>query len=328
MTVSPHFEVHLTAEDLAAALRSDVRAGLGSRPRELPAKWFYDERGCALFEEITRLPEYYPTRREREILAREAAEIARLTGADTLVELGSGTSEKTRILLDAMAGAGQLTRIVLFDVSEPTVRAAAAALAEEYPGVEIHGVVGDFERHLHHLPGGGRRLVAFFGGTIGNLGPVERKWFLGEVAADMVGGDALLLGTDLVKDRRRLEAAYDDAAGVTAAFNRNVLVMLNRELGADFDIEQFAHEARFDPDREWMDIRLRATSAQTVTIVSLGMTLEFDAGETIRTEISTKFRRKLVEAEITSAGLELARWWTDERSDYAVSLSFSRQVSG
>lgn len=324
MTTSPHFEVHLTAEDLAAALRSDVRAGLGSRPRELPAKWFYDERGCALFEEITRLPEYYPTRREREILAREAAEIARLSGADTLVELGSGTSEKTRILLDAMAATGRLTRIVLFDVSEPTIRAAAAALAEEYTQAKIHGVVGDFERHLHHLPGGGRRLVAFLGGTIGNLGPVERKWFLGEVASSMAAGDSLLLGTDLVKDRGRLEAAYDDVAGVTAAFNRNVLVMLNRELGADFDIGQFAHEARFDADKEWMDIRLRAVPAQTVNIASLDMTVEFEAGETIRTEISTKFRRPVIESELAAAGLELSRWWTDGAGDYAVSLSFCR----
>lgn len=324
MTISPHIEVHLTPEDLAAALRSDVRAGLGSRPRELPAKWFYDERGCALFEEITRLPEYYPTRREREILAREADEIARLTEADTLVELGSGTSEKTRLLLDAMAATGQLNRIVLFDVSEPTIRAAAAALAEEYPEVEVHGVVGDFERHLHHLPVGGRRLVAFLGGTIGNLGPVERKWFLGDLTAGMVPGDALLLGTDLVKDTARLEAAYDDAAGVTAAFNRNVLVRLNRELGADFEIEQFAHEARFDPDKGWVDIRLRALSPQTVSVTSLAITVELDAGETIRTEISTKFRREVVEAEIASAGLELAQWWTDEARDYAVSLSFSR----
>lgn len=323
MTVSPHIEIHLTAEDLAAALRGDVRAGLGSRPRELPAKWFYDERGCALFEEITRLPEYYPTRREREILAREAAEIARLTGADTLVELGSGTSEKTRILLDAMAGAGQLTRIVLFDVSEPTIRAAAAALAGEYPQTEIHGVVGDFERHLHHLPRHGRRLVAFLGGTIGNLGPVERKWFLGEVASGMAAGDSLLLGTDLVKDHGHLEAAYNDAAGVTAAFNRNMLVMLNRELDADFDIEQFAHEARFDADKEWMDIRLRAISAQRVKVGSLDMTVELDAGESIRTEISTKFRRDVVETELAAAGLDLSRWWTDAAGDYAVSLSFA-----
>lgn len=324
MTVSPHFEVHLTAKDLAAALRSDVRAGLGSRPRELPAKWFYDERGCALFEEITRLSEYYPTRREAEVLAREADEIIRLTGVDTLVELGSGTSEKTRLLLDAMVGAGRLRRIALFDVSEPTIRAAAAALAAEHPSAEIHGVVGDFERHLHHLPAGGRRLVAFLGGTIGNLGPVERKWFLGELAAGMAPGDALLLGTDLVKDTARLEAAYDDAAGVTAAFNRNVLVRLNRELGADFDIDQFTHEARFDSDREWMDIRLRAISYQIVYIASLDMTVEFESGETIRTEISTKFRRPIIESELAAAGLELSRWWTDAAGDYAVSLSFSR----
>lgn len=322
MTVSPHVDVHLTAEDLARALRSDVRSGLGTRPRELPPKWFYDERGCALFEEITRLPEYYPTRREREILAREAAEIARLSGADTLVELGSGTSEKTRLLLDAMAATGQLARIAVFDVSEPTIRTAAAALALEYPDAEVHGVVGDFEHHLHHLPTGGRRLLVFLGGTIGNLGPVERKWFLGELAAGMQPGDGLLLGTDLVKDTGRLEAAYDDAAGVTAAFNRNVLVVLNRELDADFEVEQFAHEASFDPDNERMEIGLRALTPQAVNIVALRMTLDIEVGEFVRTEISTKFRRSSVEDELAAAGLAVARWWTDGAGDYAVTLSF------
>ncbi|MDP9403720.1 MAG: L-histidine N(alpha)-methyltransferase [Actinomycetota bacterium] len=321
MTPSPHVEVHLTPEDLARALRADVRAGLGSGPRELPPKWFYDERGCALFEEITRQPEYYPTRREREILAREAGHIAGLTGADTLVELGSGTSEKTRLLLDPMAGAGQLERIAVFDVSEPTIRVATAALAVEYPDAEVHGVVGDFERHLHHLPAGGRRLLVFLGGTIGNLGPLERKWFLGELASGMAPRDALLVGTDLVKDPVRLEAAYDDAAGVTAAFNRNVLVVLNRELDADFDVEQFAHEARFDRDNEWMEIRLRAVAPQVVHIAALGMTLELEAGESVRTEISAKFRRPVVEAELAAAGLELVRWWTDAAGDYGVSLS-------
>lgn len=322
MTTSPHVEVHLTPEELAASLRADVRAGLCSRPRELPAKWFYDDRGCELFEEITRLAEYYPTRREREILAREADEVARLTGADTLVELGSGTSEKTRLLLDAMAAAGQLERIVVFDVSEPTIRAASSALAVEYPGARVHGVVGDFECHLGHLPTGGRRLLAFLGGTIGNLGPVERKRFLGDVAAGMAPGDALLLGTDLVKDACRIEAAYNDAAGVTAAFNRNVLVRLNRELGADFDVEQFEHEARFDGGNEWMDVALCAIAPQVVNIAELGMTLEFERGESVRTEISAKFRRPMVEAELADAGLRLERWWTDDAGDYAVSLSF------
>lgn len=318
----PRVEVHVTADDLVRTLRADVGSGLASRPRELPPKWLYDERGCELFDEITRLPEYYPTRREREILAREAEQIARVTGADTLVELGSGTSEKTRLLLDAMTCTGQLRRIAVFDVSEPAIRTATAALATEYPGAKVLGVVGDFERHLHHLPTGGRRLLVFLGGTIGNLGPVERKWLLGELAGGMAPGDALLLGTDLIKARVRLEAAYNDAAGVTAEFNRNVLLVLNRELGADFDVEQFAHEAVFDSDRELMDIRLRAASHQVVNITALGMVVEFEAGEALRTEISSKFRRPVVEAELTAAGLEVARWWTDDHGDFAVSLSF------
>ncbi len=208
-----------------------MAAGLTSVPKELPPKYFYDARGSELFDEITRLPEYYPTRCERSILEERAGEIARLTGADTLVELGSGTSEKTHLLLDALAGAGRLRRIVAFDVSEPTLRQAAATLAGEYPQADVTAVVGDFEHHLRTIPGGGRRLVAFLGGTIGNLAPKQRAQFLSEVAALMVPGDAFLLGTDLVKDVDRLEAAYDDAAGVTAEFNRNVLHVVNRELG-------------------------------------------------------------------------------------------------
>ena len=316
-------EVHLGPETIAAALRADARSGLSSPPRELPPKWFYDERGCELFEQITRLREYYPTRREREILAREAGTIARLAGADTLVELGSGTSEKTRLLLDAMAGAGSLRRIVAFDVSEPTIRAASTALAAEYPGTEVHGVVGDFDHHLDLLPGGRRRMVAFLGSTIGNLCPAERKRFFADVAAGMERGDSLLLGTDLVKSRSRLEAAYDDDAGVTAAFNKNVLSVLNRELGADFDPEQFDHVARFDPDNEWVDLGLRSRRAQTVAVPDPGLTLDLDDGEVIRTEISAKFRRAGVEAELGGAGLELAAWWTDARADFALSLSFA-----
>ena len=316
-------DVHLGPETIAAALRDDVRSGLSVPPRELPPKWFYDERGCELFEQITRLPEYYPTRREREILARQAATIADLAGADTLVELGSGTSEKTRLLLDAMAATGSLRRIVAFDVSEPTIRSATAALAAEYPGTSVHGVVGDFDHHLDRLPGGGRRMVAFLGSTIGNLRPAERKRFLADVAAGMAPGDSLLLGTDLVKSRARLEAAYDDSAGVTAAFNKNVLIVLNRELGADFDPLQFDHVARFDEDNEWVDLGLASRRAQLVTIPDPGLSISLDDGEVIRTEISAKFRRAGVESELAGAGLEPAAWWTDARSDFALSLSFA-----
>ena len=321
----PLVEVHLTSETLASALRDDVRSGLASPPRELPPKWFYDERGCAFFDEITRLPEYYPTRREREILARESGSIARLTGADTLVELGSGTSEKTRLLIDAMAGGGGLRRVVAFDVSEPAVRQATGALAAEYPGVEVRGVVGDFDHHLDRLPDGGRRLIAFLGSTIGNLRPGERKRFLADLAAQMAPGDAFVLGTDLVKDRARLEAAYDDPAGVTAAFNLNVLSVLNRELGADFDPGLFDHVARFDEEEEWMELGLRARRAHVVAIPDPGVTVDLEVGELIRTEISAKFRKEGVEAELAGAGLEMAEWWTDAGGEFGLSLSFADQ---
>jgi L-histidine N-alpha-methyltransferase len=319
---TPIVEVHLTDDDLQAALRADVAAGLASVPKELPPKWFYDDRGSELFEAITELAEYYPTRCERAVLDEQATTIARLSGADTLVELGSGTSAKTRLLLDAMAADGRLRRFVPFDVSEATLRRAAAALAADYPSVEVHAVVGDFDHHLGAIPGGGRRMVAFLGGTIGNLRPKPRARFLAEVSAGMAPGDSLLLGTDLVKDPDRLRAAYDDAAGVTAEFNRNVLCVVNRHLGADFDVDRFAHVARFDPDEEWIEMWLRSTAEQRVNVDALDLTASFGDGEEMRTEISAKFRRAGVEEELGDADLSLARWWTDAAGDFAVSLSF------
>ena len=313
-------DVHLSGADLAAALAHDVRVGLTSTPKELPPKWFYDDRGSALFDEITRLPEYYPTRAERAILEARASEIARLTGADTLVELGSGTSEKTRLLLSALADAGTLSRFVPFDVSEQTLRDASAAVAKEY-GIDVHAVVGDFERHLDRIPTGGRRIVAFLGGTIGNLTPAKRADFLAQVAASLGPDDALLLGTDLVKDIARLEAAYDDAAGVTAEFNRNVLSVVDRELDANFVPDAFEHVARFDPTHEWIEMRLRATDAMEVRIAALDLDVSFAAGEEMRTEISAKFRRDRVERELAAAGLTLAEWWTDPAGDFALSLA-------
>jgi L-histidine N-alpha-methyltransferase len=319
---TPIVEVHLTDDDLQAALRADVAAGLASVPKELPPKWFYDDRGSELFEAITELAEYYPTRCERAVLDEQATTIARLSGADTLVELGSGTSAKTRLLLDAMAADGRLRRFVPFDVSEATLRRAAAALAADYPSVEVHAVVGDFDHHLGAIPGGGRRMVAFLGGTIGNLRPKPRARFLAEVSAGMAPGDSLLLGTDLVKDPDRLRAAYDDGAGVTAEFNRNVLCVVNRHLGADFDVDRFAHVARFDPDEEWIEMWLRSTAEQRVNVDALELTASFGDGEEMRTEISAKFRRAGVEEELGDADLSLARWWTDAAGDFAVSLSF------
>ncbi|MGZ8753470.1 MAG: L-histidine N(alpha)-methyltransferase [Acidimicrobiia bacterium] len=314
-------DVHLGAEDLGDALETDARAGLTASPKDLPPKYFYDDRGSQLFDDITRLPEYYPTRAERAILAVRADEIAELTGAETLVELGSGTSEKTRLLLDALARTGRLRRFVPFDVSETTLRDAAFAIATEHPEIAVQAVVGDFEHHLDRLPGGGRRVVAFLGGTIGNLAPPTRAQFLTSVRAGLGPTDTLLLGTDLVKDRDRLVAAYDDDAGLTAEFNRNVLHVLNRELGADFAPERFEHVARWDPAAEWIEMRLRSSVHQYVKVPQLDLVVEFAAGEEMRTEISAKFRREGIERELVDAGLELREWWTDPAGDFALSLS-------
>lgn len=313
-------EVHLRPDELDAALRADVRGGLTADPKELPPKWFYDHHGSELFDEITRLDEYYPTRREREIIAREAPAIAAF-GADTLIELGSGSSEKTRLLLDAMVAAGRLQRYVPFDVSETFLRQSALVLAEQYPTLDVHAVVGDFERHLSALPAGGRRLVAFLGGTIGNLGPDKRKGFLADLTASLAPGDGLLLGTDLVKDPDRLVRAYDDASGVTAAFNKNVLTVINRQLDADFDTDSFAHVACWDPGAEWIEMRLRSLVDQKVEVGDLDLGVRFLAGEEMRTEISAKFRREGVAHELAAVGLRLAHWWTDAAGDFALSLS-------
>jgi L-histidine N-alpha-methyltransferase len=318
---TPELDVHLTAADLRRELAEDVRAGLGKRPKELPPRWFYDERGSRLFDEITRLPEYYLTRRERGILEERAAEIASLTGAETFVELGAGTSEKTRILLDAFRLEGGPQRFVPVDVSEPTLRAAAAALAEEYPGLEVHAVVGDFQRHIGLLPHGGRRLVAFLGSTVGNLLPDERAAFLAALRGALDPDEWLLLGVDLVKDEARLLAAYDDAAGVTAEFNRNVLAVLNRELGADFDLDAFEHVARWDAVGERIELLLRSLRAQRVRVRALGLEVEFAEGEELRTEWSAKFRRERLEEELGEAGLEPVRWWTDAAGDFGLALA-------
>jgi L-histidine N-alpha-methyltransferase len=314
-------DVHLAPDASAGALRADVRAGLLALPKQLPPKWFYDDRGSELFDAITRLEEYYPTRRERAILAERAATIAAATRCDTLVELGSGTSEKTRLLLDALRAEGTLTRFVPFDVSEQTLRDAAGAVQREYAGVAVHAVVGDFEHHLGLLPGSGTRLVVFLGGTIGNLAPAARAEFLHDIAAGLAPGDHFLLGTDLVKDPARLLAAYDDAQGVTAAFNKNVLSVINRELHADFDLDAFAHVARWDADAEWIEMRLQSLRAQRVSVKDLDLVVDFAAGEELRTEISAKFRREGVERELAAAGLQLEHWWTDPAGDFALSLS-------
>ncbi|QSQ21512.1 L-histidine N(alpha)-methyltransferase [Pyxidicoccus parkwayensis] len=317
-------DVYVRPGDAKRALRTEALQGLCGSPKELSPKWLYDERGSQLFDDITRLPEYYPTRREREILLARASDVARLSGADTLIELGSGTSEKTRLLLDAMEEAGKLSRFVPFDVSEGFLRRAAYSLAREYPGITVHAVVGDFERHLGQLPGGGRRLVAFLGGTIGNFKPAQRALFLKELSAGLQPGDGLLLGTDLIKDRERLYAAYNDSAGVTAEFNRNVLRVLNRELGADFEPDAFEHFAPFDEANAWIEMRLVSRRPQSVWLSTLRRRVDFVEGEVLRTEVSCKFRQQQVEAELASAGLTLTEWWTDTAGDFALSLALKR----
>jgi L-histidine Nalpha-methyltransferase len=320
-TPAPRVDVHLSPDDLRAALRSDAERGLGAIPKDIPPKWFYDARGSLLFDEITRLPEYYPTRCERVILHERAGEIAAVTSADTLVELGSGTSDKTRILLDALRDAGTIARFVPFDVSEQTLRDAADAIHRDYPALVVHAVVGDFEHHLGSIPGGGRRLVAFLGGTIGNLLPPVRAEFLLEIAKGLGLDDHLLLGLDLVKDVGRLEAAYDDAQGITAEFNKNVLAVMNRELDASFDLDRFEHVAAFDRINARIEMRLRALDAHSVAVRALGLTVPFAAGEEMRTEVSAKFTREQVIGELGAAGMQLARWWTDPDGDFALLLA-------
>jgi L-histidine N-alpha-methyltransferase len=312
---------HLAADSAFEALCRDVRAGLQSSPKSLPPKWFYDSVGSDLFDQITRLPEYYPTRAEAEILRARAAEIASVTGADTLVELGSGTSEKTRVLLDALHHGGALRRFVPFDVDASMLSAASKAIQEEYPGIEIAAVCGDFEEHLAKIPTGGRRLFVFLGSTIGNLEPGARGEFLAGLAAALRPGDSLLLGTDLVKDASRLVAAYDDAAGVTAQFNRNVLAVINRELNADFDVDAFRHVATWNRAEERMEMSLRSERAQRVHIAALNLTVEFESGEEVLTEVSCKFRADGVADELAQAGLRLTQWWTDAAGDFGLSLS-------
>ncbi|MFH9657410.1 L-histidine N(alpha)-methyltransferase [Streptomyces sp. NPDC017248] len=320
--MSPLHVTRTLAEDATdAALRADVLGGLTATPKWLPPKWFYDARGSELFEQITELPEYYPTRAEREILAARSGEIAAAGGARTLVELGSGSSEKTRYLLDAFT---PLAAYVPVDVSESALVQAGQALVEERPGLEVHALIADFTAPLALPRTPGPRLVAFLGGTIGNLLPAERAAFLASVRALLDPGDTLLLGTDLVKDERVLVRAYDDAAGVTAAFNKNVLSVVNRELGADFDPEAFEHVARWDAGQEWIEMRLRSRTAQTVKVPALDLAVDFAAGEELRTEVSAKFRKERVTAELAAAGLHLTHWWTDEQDRFALSLSVVR----
>jgi L-histidine N-alpha-methyltransferase len=319
-------ERRLPPDFLAASLREDARTGLTASPKSLPPKWFYDANGSALFEKITELTVYYPTRAERAILRSAAAEIAAASRAQTLVELGSGSSDKTRLLLDALRDAGTLQSYIPVDVSEAALADAGRRLIAEYPGLSVLALVSDFGHDLG-LPaddgGGGHppRMIAFLGSTIGNMLPAERAAFLARLRASVSGGDTLLLGTDLVKDPATLVAAYDDPAGVTADFNKNVLAVLNRELGADFDLDTFDHVALWDPQAEWIEMRLRSALAQQVRLPAIGLTVGFAEGEEMRTEVSAKFRRDGIEAELAAAGFSMRSWWTDPEGLFGLSLS-------
>jgi L-histidine N-alpha-methyltransferase len=310
----------LDEADRRAALYDETFWSLRRRPKEIPPVWLYDERGSYLFDEITRLPEYYPTAREQEILTAHASEIAARTEARTLVELGAGTSAKTRILLDALQANGTLERFVPLDASEEVLRASACTIAEVYP-IAVHAIVGDFERHLGALPSGDNRLIAFLGSTIGNLHPDRRARLLAGIAATLQASDSFLLGVDLVKDPARIEAAYNDSQGVTESFVRNGLDAINRELSADLDQELLAFEARWDAQEDWMDIGFLAREAQQVTFAELDTVVRLEQGEKLRLEVSTKFRRKGIERELAAAGMQLVAWWEDKAAEFALLLA-------
>ncbi len=311
-------DVRISSEDVRAGLERDVRAGFTTSPKTLPPVWFYDDRGSELFDRITRLPEYYLTRCERFLIEGHAHDVASMARAEVLVELGAGTCDKTQVILDALLSAGDLRRYVPLDVSEGTLRGAVAELAKRYPDLEIAGLVADFQRGLAVLPSGGRRLVAFLGSTIGNFGSEQRHGFFGDLSACLVTGDTFLLGVDLVKDRERLVAAYSDHGGVTAEFNRNVLLVVNRELGADFDPSLFEHRALFNEAEQCIEMRLRATADHVVAIRSLGMEIHFDAGEELLTETSAKFTVGGISAELSDAGISVDAVWESPGAEYAL----------
>ncbi len=314
-------DVHLSEEDVRVQMQADAIKGLQGTMKSIPPVWFYDERGSRLFEEITQLPEYYPTRSERTLLETHAPAIAGLAKADTLVELGAGACDKTRVLLSALQDAGTLTRYVPFDVSDEFLRSAADTLANEFHGLDLHLVIGDFHHHLTEIPDDGRRMVAFLGGTIGNLDPAQRARFLFDLNCTMSSDDSLLLGTDLVKERARLVAAYDDAAGVTAEFNRNVLHVLNQQLGGDFDPDRFRHVALWNEDEQWIEMRLRAEEAVDVSLAEAGITVHFDEGEDLLTEISAKFTPSGVEAELVQAGFVVEEMWGASDGEFLLTLA-------
>jgi L-histidine Nalpha-methyltransferase len=314
-------DVHLSPEEVRTQMRADALLGLQGVKKSIPPVWFYDERGSRLFEEITQLPEYYPTRAERALLKAHAPTMAELAKADTLVELGAGACDKTRVLLSALQDAGTLTRYVPFDVSDEFLRSAAQTLSAEYSTVDIHLVIGDFHHHLAEIPTDGRRMVAFLGGTIGNFDPAQRARFLFDLNCTMSSDDSLLLGTDLVKDPARLVAAYDDAAGVTAEFNRNVLHVLNEQLDGNFDPDRFRHVALWNENEHWIEMRLRAEEACEVSLSDANISVRFEEGEDLLTEISAKFTPDRVRAELDQAGFVVEEMWGAEDGEFLLTLA-------
>ncbi len=306
---------------LRAQFAADVAHGLTTRPRSLSPKYFYDAAGSALFEEITRLPEYYLTRAELALLRAHSPELMAELRPDEVVELGPGPPTKFAILLDTDAGQ-TVGRYVPFDVNADAIDAIARELVRGHPRLEVHGLVGDFERHLRHVPPlVGRRLVALLGSTIGNLEPGPRRTLLSGVRGLLGTDGRFLLGIDLVKDRARLQAAYDDAAGVTAEFNRNVLRVVNRGLDADFEPEAFRHHAFYNASAARIEMHLIPERRQTVHVRAIGLEVTLEPDETIWTEASYKFTRASVEAMFGEAGLRLERWVTGPDEAFALALA-------
>jgi len=309
-------------EERPSTLARDVRAGLtGPGAKELSPTLFYDARGSELFDRICEQPEYYPARAERALLDAEAVGIVARVPATELVELGCGPRRPTRTLLDAMVRVGRLERYLPIDVFAGAVEACVAALAADHASVPVHGVVGDFELHLVGLPVAGARLVAMMGNVIGNYPPRARRRLLRRVARALGRRDRLLIGVDLVQDQAAMLAAYDDAAGLTARFNRNGLRVLNRELDADFCLANFEHVAAYEPGSEWVELRLRARERCRVRLAALDLEVSIAAGEEIRTKVSAKFTRSRVEDDLAAAGLTLESWHTGPDRRFALALA-------
>jgi L-histidine Nalpha-methyltransferase len=315
-------DVHTDEQRQQQHLEEDVRRGLTGRPKSLPPKYFYDRAGSLLFERITELPEYYPTRTESALLAEILPGLLGEFLPDDIVEIGSGNSEKTRRILDAVSRGGRPVRYVPLDVDRLTLETTAERLLHDYPNLTVHAVVGDFERDLGHVPAPeGRRLAMFLGSTIGNLDePAQRRLLASLRGLLRDPGDRLLLGVDLVKDVKTLEAAYDDAAGVTAEFNRNILRVVNRGVDGDFDPAAFRHVAFFNEPAARIEMHLVAESAQAVRLRRLGLTIRFRRGEAIWTESSYKFTRPGVETLLDATGLRLHRWHVDPANHFALAL--------